>query len=320
MNHLNRSKRQGFALVELLIIFGIVLLLTSILLPTLVKARAAESRTQCAKNLKLIGQAMLLYANENAGRYPRTYYNPIDAKTKETLENPVWSVELTGNDKNSPFAFERIGDSPVGNNNVPAALFLLLRTQDITAKEFVCPGTQAKADTYQLATIPKSNVLGAGNFCNAKGKGINGYASVNSYSFHMMYAGKAAVADGFVWTNTLLADFAIAADINPGDVRNDFGTTIFTVKTTSSAEEQKGGNSPNHEYEGQNVLYGDCHVEFVQTSFAGVKQDNIYGVSAGSDKKDNEIVWKPENNPDSICKRLSPAHKNDSFLVPTAAD
>ena len=38
----------------------------------------------------------------------------------------------------------------------------------------------------------------------------------------------------------------------------------------------KQGNSNNHDEDGQNVLYGDGHVEFTQNPFVGVQRDNIF--------------------------------------------
>jgi prepilin-type processing-associated H-X9-DG protein len=42
-------------------------------------------------------------------------------------------------------------------------------------------------------------------------------------------------------------------------------------------------NSRNHQGQGENVLYGDGHAEFVQNPFCGTKMDNIYTVSASTD-------------------------------------
>jgi prepilin-type processing-associated H-X9-DG protein len=38
----------------------------------------------------------------------------------------------------------------------------------------------------------------------------------------------------------------------------------------------KQANSNNHDGDGQNVLFGDGHVEFLQNPFVGVQRDNIF--------------------------------------------
>ena len=44
----------------------------SILLPSLNRARETANRVKCASNLRQIGQALLLYSNDNRGAYPPT--------------------------------------------------------------------------------------------------------------------------------------------------------------------------------------------------------------------------------------------------------
>jgi len=44
--------------------------LMSILLPSLNRARETANRVKCASNMRQIGQALLLYANDNHGQYP----------------------------------------------------------------------------------------------------------------------------------------------------------------------------------------------------------------------------------------------------------
>jgi len=62
------SSRCAFTIVELLVVIGIIALLIAMLLPSLNRSRAQALMIKCQANMRTIGQAMLIYSNDNRGQ------------------------------------------------------------------------------------------------------------------------------------------------------------------------------------------------------------------------------------------------------------
>ena len=88
MSFKNKPHRphRGFTLIELLVVIAIIAILAAMLMPTLSKARKMAQQSYCLNNMKQIGLAMLLYADQYNGCVPRAYAGQGD---------PLWWSVLT---------------------------------------------------------------------------------------------------------------------------------------------------------------------------------------------------------------------------------
>ncbi len=66
--------RGGFTLVELLVVIGIISVLIAMLLPALNRARQQAKVVACGSQQRQIALALLMYAGDNKGWFPKTYW------------------------------------------------------------------------------------------------------------------------------------------------------------------------------------------------------------------------------------------------------
>jgi prepilin-type N-terminal cleavage/methylation domain-containing protein len=87
----NTSGRQdGFTLVELLVVIAIIGILAALLLPALQRSKLSAQRAICANNLKQVGVAVKLYADEHDGSLPGATKPPAGYWKTNGID--IWTI------------------------------------------------------------------------------------------------------------------------------------------------------------------------------------------------------------------------------------
>src|SRR5438045_2764339 len=129
-------RHRGFSGMDLLIISAVLLFAGGFVVLLAEKVDTTQNRVRCASNLRQIGQAILLYANENRGAFPRATYDSAKADKPTAYTNP--KAELTEDEKTANVrpTFCAAGPAP---NDLTAAVFLLILNHEISRGVFTCP-------------------------------------------------------------------------------------------------------------------------------------------------------------------------------------
>jgi prepilin-type N-terminal cleavage/methylation domain-containing protein/prepilin-type processing-associated H-X9-DG protein len=73
MNRSKRLSKNGFTLIELLVVIAIIAILAAILFPVFARARERAKMTRCTSNMKQIGMAFQMYAQDWDGMIVKQY-------------------------------------------------------------------------------------------------------------------------------------------------------------------------------------------------------------------------------------------------------
>ena len=278
MRRNNVRAPRGFTLIELLVVVAIIALLISILLPSLARARELSKRTVCSANLGGTGKGFATYATANNDDWPVP-----DAATAPGNSN-IGAVDYTlaTGVKRGQLLDPAIGETTSGALVVSTTrgFWYLIRSGASSPKSFICPSSEDMAndednpaaywDFGKGDSTTETNV--SQTIATENWKQV-------SYAYQVPF-GTLAKPNGDVDN-----DMALAADKGPYGVQieavksaTDIG--IPTATSLSSPDDWRKFNSPNHggfnDGEGQNVMYPDAHVSFINTPLAGVSRDNIY--------------------------------------------
>lgn len=70
INSTSIQSKRGFTLIELLTVIAIIGILAAILIPVVGAVRENARAATCSSNIRQLGQAMLMYVNDNGGKAP----------------------------------------------------------------------------------------------------------------------------------------------------------------------------------------------------------------------------------------------------------
>ncbi|MBP5673034.1 MAG: prepilin-type N-terminal cleavage/methylation domain-containing protein, partial [Victivallales bacterium] len=86
-----KKNKKSFTLIELLVVIAIIAILAAMLLPALSKAREKAQSISCTSNLKQIGTAQLMYADDFEGTLSANFY-PLDGGGNGTTYDGYYRV------------------------------------------------------------------------------------------------------------------------------------------------------------------------------------------------------------------------------------
>ena len=287
------KKKRAFTLIELLVVVAIIALLISILLPSLSRARELSKRLVCGANLKGLGTACKIYANDNYETWPVVPFSEQTitdgdgvkyiCQLRECGGGPALERSIISEtDDESEF------DGPSTALSTTRCFWMFIRNGDVTLKQFICPSSDdIPDDTNEIDRYYDF-------------KGITRV----SYGYQVPFGPSDTRPSENADTRMALAGdkspFSAAGGDDP--VQN-FPGDVDDYDDNTSPNEWKILNSPNHggrgSGEGQNLMFADGHVTFERKPIVGIDQDNVYTLMTGAEDTDRWIGGSPLSGQDN---------------------
>ena len=263
-------KRPALGLCDLV---AVVVVATSVLFVVSVSVAQLRGNSRgnvCGTNLRAIGTAAKIYANDNGEnwmippfRHQSIDNGGIDYLAGARINDPPIEPGEVGYQRGIESTSETQPFPDGGSTavSVTRAYWLLVRSGDLRTEQFICPVSRDKPDP---AVVPESYY------------DFTDYHHI-SYGYQVPFGPRDnRPREG------MDSRMVLAADKGPYYL-STFTPTFRAPRREGLTTDHRAAfwrvyNSPNHHGRGQNVLFADGRVSFVQTPTIGMHGDNIYTV------------------------------------------
>jgi prepilin-type N-terminal cleavage/methylation domain-containing protein/prepilin-type processing-associated H-X9-DG protein len=266
---LTTGARDGFSLIELLVVMAIVSTLVSILLPALARARETSRRTVCGSNLRQLATCFLQYTQDNDTWFPtKPWESPpgvikIGAEVGElaTVQDRASSLSVSWEDRWGPNFSGMIRDivekKATRNASDPVPVAQMNNLPDNGPPQYLPTPKILLCPSDLVNNRPKSN--------NVRDiwptRAVNNYRELPLTVAQEAQAKKSYLSFIYIamWRTDDRPDWLLMSEQSN---RND---TVWNAMTGLDSED-------NHGTRGFNVAFIDAHVEWAPVR-SGARED-----------------------------------------------
>ena len=287
------SQTGRIRLTSIIFVVALLGILTALIIPTILNVIADANRAMCQNNLKQITVALQNWASSHRDAYPDVF-RPNSTHWNDVGNTRTDEWEPARDPADPPEAEAGDNGMPVQSNT--ANLWKMIALASAPEGAFICPG-RGRWPKDVVERMDDHHYGSDDNFDYEEVRDFRGEVYCH-YSFQNVLGPYTLKQTGSEQPSRL----AVVADASP--LRRDFwsgapgGVANGATDRHLASEPVFGGEwetelvkrwreagarpkawelgSPNHDFQGQNVLFLDGHVEWVPHPYCGVNHDNIW--------------------------------------------